>query len=67
MLTEKQEKFVVELLKGKTQREAYKAAYDAMARASNPYGDGHACQRIADRIELNEIPMGAPHLRAPMI
>ena len=29
MLTEKQEKFVVELLKGKTQREAYKAAYDA--------------------------------------
>lgn len=29
MLTEKQEKFVIELLKGKTQREAYKAAYDA--------------------------------------
>jgi len=29
MLTEKQEKFVLELLKGKTQREAYKAAYDA--------------------------------------
>ncbi len=25
-----------------------KAAYDAMARASNPYGDGHACERIAD-------------------
>lgn len=24
-----------------------KAAYDAMARASNPYGDGHACERIA--------------------
>lgn len=25
-----------------------KAAYDAMAKASNPYGDGHACERIAD-------------------
>lgn len=24
------------------------AAYDAMAKASNPYGDGHACERIAD-------------------
>lgn len=23
-----------------------KMAYDAMARASNPYGDGHACERI---------------------
>ena len=44
-----------------------RAAYDAMAKASNPYGDGHACQRIADRIESNEIPMGAPHLRASII
>ena len=25
-----------------------KAAYDKMAKASNPYGDGHACERIAD-------------------
>jgi UDP-N-acetylglucosamine 2-epimerase (non-hydrolysing) len=25
-----------------------KAAYDAMAKASNPYGDGFACKRIAD-------------------
>ena len=25
-----------------------KEAYDAMAKASNPYGDGHACRRIAD-------------------
>ena len=25
-----------------------KASYDAMSRASNPYGDGHACKRIAD-------------------
>ena len=24
-----------------------KSAYDAMAKASNPYGDGHACERIA--------------------
>lgn len=25
-----------------------KEAYEAMSRASNPYGDGHACERIAD-------------------
>ena len=25
-----------------------KAAYDAMAHAVNPYGDGHACERIVD-------------------
>ena len=25
-----------------------KEAYHAMAKASNPYGDGHACRRIAD-------------------
>ncbi len=25
-----------------------KSAYDAMSHASNPYGDGHACERIAD-------------------
>jgi UDP-N-acetylglucosamine 2-epimerase len=24
------------------------SAYDAMARAGNPYGDGHACERIVD-------------------
>ena len=28
-----------------------KAAYDAMAHAVNPYGDGYACERIADAIE----------------
>ena len=27
------------------------AAYDAMARAANPYGDGFACRRIADILE----------------
>ena len=27
------------------------AAYDQMARACNPYGDGHACERIADILE----------------
>ena len=27
-----------------------KEAYDAMAHAVNPYGDGHACARIADAI-----------------
>ena len=26
-------------------------AYAAMSRASNPYGDGHACERIADVLE----------------
>jgi len=26
-------------------------AYDRMARACNPYGDGHACERIADVLE----------------
>ena len=25
-----------------------KEEYDKMAKASNPYGDGHACERIAD-------------------
>ena len=25
-----------------------KTAYETMAHASNPYGDGHACERIAD-------------------
>ncbi len=28
-----------------------KAAYDAMAHAVNPYGDGHACRRIAEAVE----------------
>lgn len=27
------------------------AAYQAMAHAANPYGDGHACERIADILE----------------
>ena len=27
------------------------AAYDAMAQASNPYGDGYACKRISDILE----------------
>ncbi len=30
-----------------------KQAYDAMAKASNPYGDGHACERIADILIKN--------------
>lgn len=28
-----------------------RAAYDAMAHAVNPYGDGRACERIADAVE----------------
>lgn len=31
-----------------------KEAYDAMSKASNPYGDGHACERIADVLEGKE-------------
>ena len=27
-----------------------KAAYDGMAKAINPYGDGHACERIVEAI-----------------
>lgn len=30
-----------------------KNAYDAMSKASNPYGDGFACKRIADILESN--------------
>ena len=29
-----------------------KNEYDKMAHASNPYGDGRACERIADIIEM---------------
>lgn len=28
--------------------------YEAMSKASNPYGDGHACERIADILEENK-------------
>ena len=28
-----------------------KCAYEKMSKASNPYGDGHACERIADILE----------------
>lgn len=34
-----------------------KAAYDAMAQASNPYGDGFACKRIADILENGKTEM----------
>ncbi len=30
-----------------------KTVYDAMAHSCNPYGDGHACERIADILEKN--------------
>lgn len=30
-----------------------KELYNAMAKAQNPYGDGHACERIADVLEKN--------------
>ena len=28
-----------------------RAAYEQMAHAENPYGDGHSCERIADILE----------------
>ena len=31
-----------------------RAAYDAMAHASNPYGDGYASKRIADILETGK-------------
>ena len=31
-----------------------KGAYDAMSKASNPYGDGHACERIVDVLRGRE-------------
>lgn len=32
-----------------------KNEYDKMSKASNPYGDGYACKRIADILEFGEI------------
>ena len=32
-----------------------KAAYNEMAHAANPYGDGHACARIADILEVGHV------------
>ena len=29
-------------------------AYNEMAKSCNPYGDGHACERIADILEGKE-------------
>lgn len=29
--------------------------YEEMARADNPYGDGHACERIADILEVGHV------------
>lgn len=35
-----------------------RSAYEAMSRASNPYGDGFACKRIADILEYGKILFG---------
>lgn len=29
-----------------------KSEYEKMSKACNPYGDGHACERIADILEF---------------
>ena len=31
------------------------SSYEKMSRASNPYGDGHACERIADIVQFGKI------------
>ena len=31
-----------------------KTSYDKMSKASNPYGDGFACKRIADILEFGK-------------
>ena len=35
-----------------------KEAYERMSKANNPYGDGHACERIADILIKNELNRG---------
>lgn len=41
-----------------------KTEYDKMSKACNPYGDGHACKRIADILEGKEyIPWNPANLR----
>lgn len=55
LLTQKQEKFVQELIKGKSQREAYKIAYDAKNMADTTI-DSNACRllknsKVAARFE----------------
>ena len=41
-----------------------KTEYDKMSKACNPYGDGHACKRIADILEGSEyIPWNPANLR----
>ena len=37
-------------------------AYNKMARACNPYGDGHACERIADVLEGKEYKQWIPFM-----
>ena len=32
-----------------------KSAYETMSKASNPYGDGFACKRIADILEVGHV------------
>lgn len=37
-------------------------AYKVMSTACNPYGDGHACERIADILEGKEYNPWMPHV-----
>lgn len=38
----------------KSCKEILYAMFNKMAKAVNPYGDGHACERIADILEDKE-------------
>lgn len=40
-----------------------KEAYDDMSKACNPYGDGHACERIADILEGKEYTPWKPNYK----
>ncbi len=35
-----------------------KNEYEKMSKACNPYGDGHACERIADVLNMVDIVLG---------
>ena len=39
-----------------------KAEYEKMSKACNPYGDGHACERIADILEGKKYKAWEPRL-----
>ena len=51
-LKEKIENFI---LSRSNSYQFYKEEYEKMSKASNPYGDGLTCRRIADILEGKEV------------